>query len=90
MIEKEDVCLKIVTRIIILILILICLSIILRMVSKNVLVDMLGIDNNITRLLTYEENVRDIKHIDWQQIYPFEEESQEENKEIDIKKLNDS
>ena len=45
------------------------------MVSKNVLVDMLGIDNNITRLLTYEENVRDIKHIDWQQIYPFEEES---------------
>ena len=60
------------------------------MVSKNVLVDMLGIDNNITRLLTYEENVRDIKHIDWQQIYPFEEESQEENKEIDIKKLNAS
>ena len=76
MLEEENKILRVVTKIFVLILILICIGIFIRIFAKNVLVDRLGINNNITKILAYSESTEETqKEIKWDEIYPFETEN---------------
>ena len=69
MLEEENKILRVVTKIFVLILILICIGIFIRIFAKNVLVDRLGINNNITKILAYSESTEETqKEIKWDEI----------------------
>lgn len=70
--QEEDKILKVVTRIFIAIFIVIFITIMIRFLAKNVLVDMMNIDNTIVHTIAGDDEKNDLVQIGWDKEYPIE------------------
>lgn len=70
--QEDDKILKVVTRIFIAIFIVIFITIMIRFLAKNVLVDMMNIDNTIVHTIAGDDEKNDLVQIGWDKEYPIE------------------
>lgn len=77
--QEDDKILKVVTRIFMAIFVVIFITIMIRFLAKNVLVDMMKIDNPVIQEIAEDGGSEGDKkiEIDWQEIYPIEEKEDE-------------
>ena len=81
--QEDDKILKVVMRVLMSILVIVFITIIIKFFAKNVLIDIMHIDNNFLRKIAgeTESNTHSSVDIDWQEEYPYEENNSKANAE---------